>query len=282
MQLPDTGTILELSQGKIHYYDVGQGDVILFLHGSGPGVTARANFERNLPAFAEHFRCLVVDFPGYGQSEAIDGDPVSVCVSAVVELLNELAIERVHIIGNSMGGMVGSVIAANHPERVNRFVTIGGIGMNLFSAFPADGLSLLTEFVENPTRERIESWLRSMVFDQSLLTKELVDERFARATEAKTFESTKRIYSRESIQKIAEFRRGAAAADVIAHLPRIQAPTLLTWGRDDRVTPLDMCLIPMRIIPNCELHVFPNCGHWSMIEKKDEFESLVLSFLRRA
>jgi 2-hydroxy-6-oxonona-2,4-dienedioate hydrolase len=64
-------------------------------------------------------------------------------------------------------------------------------------------------------------------------------------------------------------------------LRQIKAPTLLTWGRDDRVTPLDGALAPMRLIPKCELHVFPDCGHWCMIERKDEFESLVLSFLLR-
>ncbi|GFG80102.1 hypothetical protein MPRG_33780 [Mycobacterium paragordonae] len=58
-------------------------------------------------------------------------------------------------------------------------------------------------------------------------------------------------------------------------------PTLLTWGRDDRVSPLDMAIIPMRTIPNAELHVFPNCGHWAMIEAKAAFESTVLAFLSR-
>ncbi len=63
---------------------------------------------------------------------------------------------------------------------------------------------------------------------------------------------------------------------------RWQRPTLLTWGRDDRVSPLDMALIPMRTIPNAELHVFPNCGHWAMIEAKEAFESTVLGFLTRS
>ena len=62
---------------------------------------------------------------------------------------------------------------------------------------------------------------------------------------------------------------------------RVQAPTLITWGRDDRVSPLDMALLPMRTIPNAELHVFPNCGHWTMIEAKEAFESAVLAFLLR-
>jgi pimeloyl-ACP methyl ester carboxylesterase len=66
-----------------------------------------------------------------------------------------------------------------------------------------------------------------------------------------------------------------------AMMHRVQCPTLVTWGRDDRVSPLDMALIPMRTIPNAEFHVFPNCGHWTMIEAKDAFTSVVLDFLRR-
>jgi pimeloyl-ACP methyl ester carboxylesterase len=62
---------------------------------------------------------------------------------------------------------------------------------------------------------------------------------------------------------------------------KLTAPTLLTWGRDDRVSPPDMALIPMRTIPNAELHIFPNSGHWSMIEAKEAFESTVLAFLSR-
>jgi pimeloyl-ACP methyl ester carboxylesterase len=59
------------------------------------------------------------------------------------------------------------------------------------------------------------------------------------------------------------------------------APTLMTWARDDRVSPLDMARIPMRTIPNAELHIFPNSGHWAMIEAKEAFESTVLAFLSR-
>ena len=71
------------------------------------------------------------------------------------------------------------------------------------------------------------------------------------------------------------------AVQHFAHLPRIQSPTLLTWGRDDRVNPLDGALLPMRLIPNCELHVFPKCGHWAMIERRDEFQSIALEYLTR-
>jgi pimeloyl-ACP methyl ester carboxylesterase len=276
-----TSRSIELEHGTVHYHEAGSGPTLLLMHGSGPGVTGWANYQDNLPQFAEHFHCLIVDFPGYGKSDPIEGDPISGCVVAIVSLLNSLNIETVHIIGNSLGGIIGSHIAARHPERVKRFVTIGGVGLNIFSAFPGEGLNLLTAFTEDPTRERVAEWLRSMVYDQSLVTQELIDARFKQATEPMTLETTKKLYSRQAINAIAEYRKGAGATQTLEHLSRIQAPTLITWGRDDRVSPMDIALIPMRIISNCELHVFPNCGHWAMIECKTQFESVVISFLLR-
>ena len=276
-----TSNTLASEKGDIHYHEAGEGPALLLLHGSGPGVTAWANYENNLPVFAQGFRCLVPDFPGYGKSDARDGMPIEVCIEAVVELMDDQGIERAHIIGNSLGGIVASHIAARMPDRVHRLVSIGGIGFNLFSAFPGEGLNLLTAFVEDPTRERVEQWLRSMVYDQAMVTDQLIDKRFEQAVEPKTFASTQQLYARTAINGMAQFREGPGAISTIEHLASIQAPTLLTWGRDDRVSPMDIGLIPMRIIPNCELHVFPRCGHWAMIEKKHEFETLVMSFLQR-
>lgn len=276
-----TSRSLKTEKGTIHYHEAGEGPVLLMIHGSGPGVTGWANFGNNLEFFTKHFRCLIIDLPGYGKSDAVDGVPVPVCVEGVLALLDGLNIESAHIIGNSLGAMVGGLIAAYHPQRLQRLVAIGGIGMNIFSSFPAQGLMLLSEFVEDPTRERIRSWLGSMVYDQALVTDELIDLRFNAATEAKTMATSRQLYSREAIAGLGEMFAGPDATQRIAHLSSIKAPTLLTWGRDDRVTPLDMALLPMRLIPNCELHVFPNCGHWAMIEARDAFESQVMAFLRR-
>lgn len=272
---------VEFSGGKLHYHEAGEGPCILFLHGSGPGVTGLANFEGNLPAFAESFRCLVIDFPGYGASDPVEGDPIAGCVASAVGLLDALGVERAHIIGNSLGGIVGSQVAAQHGERVDRFVTIGGIGLNLFSPFPGEGLNLLTAFAEEPTRERMQEWLSSMVFDQSLVTDELVERRFKQATDPVTLATTRAMYSKKSMAALTDFRSEMPTA-MLSHLAAIQRPTLIAWGRDDRVTPMDIGLIPMRIIPDCELHVFSRCGHWVMIERKQAFESLVCSFLQRS
>lgn len=277
----NTSRFAETEIGKIHYHEAGEGPVLLMIHGSGPGVRGWANFEGTLSFFADHFRCLVIDLPGYGDSDAVEGQPVMMAVDATIKLLDAIGVDKTHIIGNSLGGMVGSFIAAFHPQRVNSFVCMGGIGMSLYSPFPGEGLNLLSAFAEDPTRERITAWLSSMVFDQSLVTEELIESRMAQATEPKTLASTRQMYSKESIKAIADMATGPETAARIGHLASINAPTLLTWGRDDRVTPLDGSIIPMRIIPNCELHVFPNCGHWVMIERKHEFENIVLAFLQR-
>lgn len=275
----NTSRCLDRTAGRLHYHEAGEGPPLLMLHGSGPGVTGWANFQGNLALFAQHFRCLVLDLPGYGESEAVDDEPIASAVKAVVAFLDALGIERANILGNSLGGIVGSHVAANFPQRVIRFATIGGVGANIFTAFPGEGISRLVEFTEEPTREHLIAWLRSMVFDQSMVTEELIEERFRRATTPEALAWGRRLYSVEAMKNRA--RLSADAPRPWDHLPRIQAPTLVTWGRDDRVSPIDMGMLAMRLIPKCELHTFYDCGHWAMIERKAEFENVVLAFFRR-
>lgn len=276
-----TSRNLATDQGKLHYHEAGSGTPLILLHGSGPGVTGWANFAGNLSLFAQHFRCLILDLPGYGGSDPVAGHPMISLADAVVRFMDGLKVDKAHILGNSLGGIVGSHVAANHPARVGRFVTIGGVGTNLFSSFPGEGINRLVEFAENPTREFLVAWLRSMVFDPAMVTEELIEERFKRATTPEMLETTRKMYSRAGIQAMAQMFRGPGALSGVAHLGKIEAPTLITWGRDDRVSPIDMAVLPMRIIPRCELHTFYNCGHWAMIERKAEFESVVLGFLQR-
>ncbi len=269
------------SAGALRYYDVGQGPVVLFLHGSGPGVTGWRNFRGVLPTFAEHFRCLILEFPGFGVTDDWGGHPMVTAQGTVVPFLDALDIERAHIVGNSMGGGVGINTAIAAPERVDRLVTIGGIGTNVFSPGPSEGIRLLQEFTEDPTRQRLVDWLNSMVFDQALLTDELIEERWALATDPETLAAARRMYGKAAFSAMMAAMASSEAPLPWARMHKVAAPTLLTWGRDDRVSPLDMALIPMRTIPDAELHVFPRCGHWAMIEAKAAFESVVTGFLQR-
>ena len=273
--------VMAYGEGQISYHEMGEGEPLFMLHGSGPGVTAWMNFAGNLPVFAQHYRCIAPDLPGYGASTAIPGDPVGGAAEAILHMMDQMGIDSAYILGNSYGAIIGGRFAAAYPNRTRKLVTIGGIGVPLFSGFPYEGIARLTEFVENPTRDQIVAWLRSMVYDPAMITDELVEARLAVATEPDAKEMNKRMYSHAAIDAVANFMRGPDAVQGFAHLPKIQAPTLLTWGRDDRVNPLDIALLPMRLIPNCELHVFSRCGHWAMIEQKEAFEQVVLGFLKR-
>ena len=276
-----TSKVLATDQGKLHYHEAGAGPVLLMLHGSGPGVTGWRNFNGNLEFFARHFRCLVLEFPGFGVSDDFGGHPMLDAQSAVPAFVDALGLDRVDIIGNSMGGGVGINFAINHPDRIGKLLTIGGIGTNIYSPGPSEGIRLLQEFTEDPTRQRLVDWLNSMVYDPALVTETLINERWELATDPETLASARRMYGKAAFAAMTKMMRNADFPLPWAIMHKVKAPTLLTWGRDDRVSPLDMSLIPMRTIPNAELHVFGNCGHWVMIEQKRAFEATVMSFLRR-
>ncbi|NEW42637.1 alpha/beta fold hydrolase [Nocardia cyriacigeorgica] len=277
------GTLREVrtDSGVLRYHEAGEGPPLLLLHGSGPGVTGWRNFRGNLGVFAENFRCLILEFPGFGVSDDFGGHPMVTALEAVIEFVDALGLDRVDIIGNSMGGGVALNYAIAHPDKVGKLVTIGGIGKNIFSPGPGEGIKLLQEFTENPTRARLTEWLHSMVYDPSMVTDELIEERWTQATDPETLDSARRMYSKAAFTAMVRAMEASDAPPPWAMLHKVKAPTLLTWGRDDRVSPLDMALIPMRTIPRAELHVFPNCGHWAMIEQKDAFESAVRAFLLR-
>ncbi|MGW0050638.1 alpha/beta fold hydrolase [Nocardia cyriacigeorgica] len=267
--------------GVLRYHEAGDGPPLLLLHGSGPGVTGWRNFRGNLGVFAEDFRCLILEFPGFGVSDDFGGHPMVTALEAVGRFVDALGLDRVDIIGNSMGGGVALNYAIAQPNKVGKLVTIGGIGKNIFSPGPGEGIKLLQEFTENPTRPRLIEWLHSMVYDPALVTEELVEERWTQATDPETLDSARRMYSKAAFTAMVRAMEASDAPPPWAMLHKVKAPTLLTWGRDDRVSPLDMALIPMRTIPRAELHVFPNCGHWAMIEQKEAFESAVRAFLLR-
>ena len=155
----------------LNYYEAGPdaptgvgGDLpLVMLHGGGPGASAWSNFGSALPRFASTFRTLLVDMPGFGGSDKppVEGNYFRFAASYVVQLLDELGLERVHLLGNSLGGGVASRIAIDHPDRVGRLVLMGpgGLSLNLFHADPTEGVQRLMDFGANPTREALRAFL---------------------------------------------------------------------------------------------------------------------------
>ncbi|MBF6221565.1 alpha/beta fold hydrolase [Nocardia abscessus] len=262
----------------LRYHEAGSGAPLVLLHGSGPGVSGWANFGANLPVLAERFRCLIIDQPGFGASgrpEVYERNYLRVSAEAVLGLLDDLGLERAHLLGNSMGGAVATLLALEHPERVDRLVLMapGGVGVNVLGPEPSEGITRLLEFNAEPTRERLLPWLRTMVSDPATLTDELIDARLKAASDPAAVTALRDAYATFADPALAE------PIPLWARLRSLRAQTQILWGRDDRVTPVESALLPARQIPNADLRVFARCGHWVQIERKSAFERAVVDFL---
>ncbi|WLP88901.1 alpha/beta fold hydrolase [Gordonia sp. NB41Y] len=274
---------LTTDKGVLRYHEAGSPDAppLLLLHGSGPGVNGWRNYRGNLGFFAETHHCYIVEFPGFGVSDAWEGMPVLTAGKSVIAFMDALGIDSAPMIGNSMGGVVGVNLAIKKPDRVEKLVTIGGVGPNVFSPSPSEGLRLLQEFADDPDRDKLVRWLRGMVYDPALVTEELIQERWEAAMHPDALQTGRMMYGSASFAMQQKFMADSDIPPYWSMMHKISCPTLLTWGRDDRVSPPDMAMVPMRLIPQAELHIFPNCGHWVMIEAKEAFESAVAAFLAR-
>ncbi|MFE4503736.1 alpha/beta fold hydrolase [Rhodococcus sp. NPDC056743] len=277
----ETKREIATSKGVLRYHEAGHGEPLILLHGSGIGVSGWRNYRGNLGTFAEHFHCYVLEFPGFGISDPVDGHPVVTASSAVIRFMDALGIESAAMIGNSMGGVVGSNVAMRHPDRVKKLVTIGGVGPNIFSQNPSEGTRLLQDFADGPTREKLIRWLRCMVYDPSLITEERIEERWESAKDPESHKSLAAMYGSTTFAAQQKMMIDSNLPPYWSMMHNVQCPTLLTWGLDDRQCPPDMPMIPMRLIPNAELHIFPNCGHWVMVEAKEAFERVTIEFLLR-
>ena len=257
--------------------DLGAGLPLVMLHGGGPGASAWSNFGGCLERFAQDFRVLLVDQPGFGGSDkpAIQGHFFTFAAHKLAALLDELGIERVHLLGNSLGGGTATRFALEYPERVGRLVLMGpgGLQQNLFSPDPTEGIKRLYEFGGDPTPERMRAFIETMVHDQSLVTDELVDERLRSALEPGRREAMASMGA--SFFDPDTFEEGMLWREAY----KIRHHTLLTWGREDRVNPVDGAFLALKLIKRASLHVFPNCGHWAQIEAADAFHGVTRGFL---
>jgi pimeloyl-ACP methyl ester carboxylesterase len=246
-----TARTLATDAGVLSYHEAGYGRPLVLLHGLGPGVTGRRDFRNTLPALAEFFRCVILEVPDFGVSDDFGADPMLAAHDALVRFVEALRLESIGIIGNSMGASIAVDYAIRHPGKVHRLVTIGGIGRSLFNPGPTQVAERLLEFTHNPTRNKLVHWLRSMVYDPAWVTDELIAERWAHATQPDMLASARRICTKTTLGELVRDTDGESPSWMTLH--QIQAPTLLTWGRDDRVTPLDMAL------PRCAAFQMPNC-----------------------
>lgn len=269
---------VELSDGYItRVYETGAPDLpaVLFLHGSGPGVSGLSNWQAVISSLGERFHCIAPDIVGFGDSTHPDPAPQGFAANAelripkLLDLLDTLGVGNVSLVGNSMGGMYSLRMTQLAPDRINKLVLMGSGGMPGLT--PTPELIKLITFYDNPTAEAMAELFRGFVYDVHS---------FGADIDA-IAEQRLRVASRSEVRRshLGTFAPGEMLSFSPEQLSAINQPTLVIQGREDRIVPLESSYYLSQHIRQADLYVMARCGHWSQFEQAARFSKVIGDFL---
>ncbi|MBB5374295.1 alpha/beta fold hydrolase [Acidocella aromatica] len=267
---PEIGKSIAAGEILTNYHDVGEGFPAVLIHGSGPGVSAWANWRLNISPLAQSRRVIAPDMVGFGFTERPAGAVYgkTLWLKHLSDFLDALKLEQIDLVGNSFGGGLALAFALKYPQRVRRLVLMGSVGVS----FPiTPGLDAVWGY--QPSFETMRTLLDIFAYDRNLVNDELAELRY-RASIRPGFQ--------ESFSAMFPAPRQAgvdALASSEADIAQLSHETLIIHGREDKVIPPEASQRLFALIPRAELHMFGRCGHWTQIEHTDRFNNLVDSFL---
>ncbi|WP_373387959.1 alpha/beta fold hydrolase [Pseudomonas alcaligenes] len=252
----------------IHYYEGGpaEGEPLLMLHGFGAN---RDNWLR----FARHFkdyRVIAPDLPGFGESSKPD---INYDVASQTERLHAFAktlgLTRLHLIGNSMGGHIAALYAARHPEQILSVALLDNAGVT--SPCKSEMFEMIERGQPNPLVVR-----QAEDFDALM--------RFVFVNPPPLPESLKRHFAEQSMANQVHYDKIFAQlreryVPLEPELPKIQVPTLLLWGEQDRVLDVSSIEVMKPLLKQPSVVIMPDCGHAPMIERPEETARHYQAFL---
>jgi 2-hydroxy-6-oxonona-2,4-dienedioate hydrolase/4,5:9,10-diseco-3-hydroxy-5,9,17-trioxoandrosta-1(10),2-diene-4-oate hydrolase len=271
----ETSKFVQAGDVKIHYHEAGSGPPVICIHGGAPGAYGWGNFGRNMDTLAEKFRTIIVDLPGYGKSDKpeVSGGRYAFYARTFKAMFEQLGIQKAHVIGLATGGGAAMMMAIEYPEIVDRLVLVSSAGsMSNTQLNPTEGQKMIQGYYggNGPSLDKMRRYIEMMMYDKSLITDDVVQERYEASIQPEFM-----VQAPEG--------RGAANQQVTEpvwkDLDRIQAQTLVVWGRDNRVQNYDNALFMLMRIPDVQLHIYGRTGLWVPFERAKEFSKLVTSFL---
>lgn len=270
---PEIGRRIVAGGIATNYHDLGQGQPLLLIHGSGPGVSAYANWRLNMGPLSANRRVLAPDILGFGYTKSPPGLEFSLgrAVDHLTAFIDELQLGPVDIVGNSFGGALALALTAKSPEKVRRIVLMGAAGVE----FPlTEGLDRAWGY--EPSIENMRRLIETFSFDATRATEDLVRMRYEASIRPTFQERFSALFPAPRQRWISAL---ATPEDVIAGIDK---PVLILHGREDKVIPPANAERLFRLIPRAELHMFGQCGHWTQIEHAARFNFLVDNFLAGA
>jgi 2-hydroxy-6-oxo-octa-2,4-dienoate hydrolase len=267
---PEVGAEVLAAGIRTNYLEAGSGPPVVLVHGSGPGVTAYANWRLTIPALARRLRVLAPDMVGFGFTERPRDARYGLdsWVDQLVGFLDALELPSASIVGNSFGGAIALRLAARHPERVDRLVLMGSAGVPFRITEALDAV-----WGYEPSPENMRRLMDTFAHSRELVNDELAEVRYRASIRPGFQEAFSAMFPAPRQRWVDAL---VTPEEEIRALPH---RTLLVHGREDRVIPLAGSLRLLELIPDSQLHVFGRCGHWTQIEWADAFNELVADFL---
>ena len=272
---------LTVAGKPIFVAEAGAGPAVVMLHGGGPGASGVSNYSRNINALARSHRVIVPDMPGYGRStKHFDhADPFGFLANTIRGLLDEMGIQSAHLIGNSYGGAAALRLALESPRRVGKLVLMGPGGIGTTRGLPTEGLKSLLSYYggDGPSREKLATFIRTyLVYDGSAVPEDLIDLRYQASLDPEVVASPplQRPSGPGALRTL--WRMDLTRDRRLTGLP---TPTLVLWGRDDKVNRPAGGPLLQSLMPNAELVMTSHTGHWMQWERAELFNQLVSEFL---
>lgn len=268
---------IAVGESTFHVSETGPRDArpVVFLHGSGPGVTALTNWEWLIGELGDEFHCIAPDVIGFGDSSHPNPPPQGIAaftqlrVDTLLGLFDELGLDAVTLVGNSMGGIISIALALQAPERVRAIVLMGTGG----APVPlTPGLLQLITFYDDPTAENMANLLTQFVHDPSHFGDDLhaiAAARLPRATRPEVERSHRATFA----------PGGEGLGFTPERIATIAQPTLVVHGDDDRIVPMASGEYFAQHLPNSRLEIYPDTGHWLQIEQGPKFAASLRTFL---
>jgi len=266
---PEIASTISAGAVATNYHDVGEGQPLVMIHGSGPGVTAWANWRLCLPELAKRYRVIAPDMVGFGYTERPEGINynLDMWVTHTVDFLDALGLEQVDLVGNSFGGALSLALTIRHPERVRRLALMGSAGVSFELTAGLDAA-----WGYEPSVENMRKLLDIFAYDRTLVTDELAQLRYEASIRPGFQESFAAMFPAPRQRWIEML---ASPEDDIR---AIKQRTLIIHGREDQVLPLSSSLRLFELIEKAEMHTFGRCGHWTQIEHNQRFNMLIADF----
>ena len=269
--VPEIGQSIRAGGVMTNYHEAGSGAPVIMLHGSGPGVSAWANWRLAMPFLAERLHVFAYDQLGFGYSElpAQQVYGLEIWTEHLLSFMQAVGIQRAHLVGNSMGAAVALAAAVTHPEVVDRLVLMGPMGVR----FPiTEGLDAVWGYT--PSISNMKRLLAIFTYDHDrFVTDELAELRYKASMRPGMQGSFSSMFPQPRQRGVDTL---AAYED---RLHELRAPTLIVHGREDQVIPLISSQKLLQVLDDAQLHVFGHCGHWTQIEHPKAFDRLVRDFL---